>query len=257
MKHEDILAHNQRAWDREAKAGSPWTTPVADEVIEAAQQGRWSIILTPHKSVPRAWFPTDLTGVRLLALAGSGGQQAPILAAAGAQVTVLDLSPQQLAHDKQVAKRFDLPLRIEQGDMADLSRFDEESFDLIINPCSNCFVPDVERVFRECARVLRPGGRLMVGMLQPTFYMFDHDDAEGSLTVKHQLPYRGDALEHRSRYEESGAAFEYSHTLTSQIGGQLNAGLRLLDIYEDRWPASQIPLDAYAPLYFATLSERA
>ena len=88
----DIRKHNRVAWDRQVEDGNPWTIPVSEADIAAAREGRWKIVLTPSKAVPKEWFP-DLEGVDLLCLASGGGQQGPILAAAGANVTVLDNSP--------------------------------------------------------------------------------------------------------------------------------------------------------------------
>src|SRR5687768_12416778 len=100
----DVRELNRRAWDKEVEQGSQWTTPVSSEVIRAAREGTWEIILTPSKPVPRAWFP-DLEGLEVLCLASGGGQQASILAAAGASVTLLDNSPRQLAQDRLLAER--------------------------------------------------------------------------------------------------------------------------------------------------------
>ena len=91
----------------------------------------------------------------------AGGQQAPLLAAAGAIVTSLDNSEEQLALDRQVAEREGLELKTVLGDMRDLSTFDDASFDLIVHVCSNTFVPEIDPVWKECHRVLRRGGELL------------------------------------------------------------------------------------------------
>ncbi|MGD2176333.1 MAG: class I SAM-dependent methyltransferase, partial [Anaerolineae bacterium] len=136
----DIRAYNRAAWDEEVARGNRWTVPVGDDAIAAARRGDWEILLTPTKPVPRAWFP-DPQGSEVLCLASGGGQQGPILAAAGAKVTVLDNSPRQLTQDRRVAERHALPLTTVEGDMADLAAFADRSFDLIVHPVSNCFVP--------------------------------------------------------------------------------------------------------------------
>ena len=119
------------------------------------------LVLTPTRPVPHSWFPDDLDGKKILCLASAGGQQGPILAAAGAQVTVFDNSPAQLAQDRLVAERDSLQIETIEGDMADLAIFAEETFDLIFHPVSNLFVPRLQPVWNESGRVLKPGGRLL------------------------------------------------------------------------------------------------
>src|SRR5204862_6104831 len=126
----------------------------------------WQVVLTPTRPVPREWFG-DLDGAPVLGLASGGGQQVPILAAAGARVTVLATPPGQLARDREVAEREGLEIRTELGRMDDLSRFADGSFALVFHPASNVFAPDIRPVWRECVRVLRPGGRLLSGFANP------------------------------------------------------------------------------------------
>src|ERR671916_701358 len=185
----DVRVYNREAWDREVERGNEWTVPVGPDVIEAARRGRWEVLLTDTKPVPKAWFP-DLEGADILCLASGGGQQAPILAAAGARVTVFDNSTKQLEQDRKVSERDNLNLTIIEGDMADLSMFADESFDLIFHPCSNLFVADVRPVWREAYRVLRRGGVMMAGFVNPVIYLFDNKLVErGVLQVRHALPY--------------------------------------------------------------------
>jgi 2-polyprenyl-3-methyl-5-hydroxy-6-metoxy-1,4-benzoquinol methylase len=138
---DDILTYNRRAWDRQVERSNQWTVPVSTEEVARARTGDWRIVLTPAKPVPAGWFP-PLGGLNVLCLAGGGGQQGPILAAAGANVTVFDNSPAQLAQDQLVAEREGIGIETVQGDMANLSVFNDGQFELIIDPVSNVFVPD-------------------------------------------------------------------------------------------------------------------
>src|SRR5215218_4285915 len=185
-----VRDYNREAWDREVERGNEWTVPVGPTVIEAARQGRWEIVLTETKPVPKDWFQ-DLQGADVLCLASGGGQQAPVLAAVGAKVTVLDNSPGQLAQDRLVAESEGLNLRTVEGDMADLSLFADGSFDLVFHPVSNLFVPDVRPVWKEAFRVLRSGGALLAGFLNPVVYIFDLElaDDSGEIRVSYSLPY--------------------------------------------------------------------
>lgn len=250
----DIRSYNQQAWDKIAEEGGEWSSPVDSETIEAARRGDWAIYLTRARPVPQNWFP-DLHGLDVLCLASGGGQQAPILAAAGATVTVLDNSPQQLALDTLVAEREGMSLTTIKGDMTDLSRFADESFHLIVHPVSNLFIPDVRPVWREAYRVLRREGALLAGFMNPVFYIFDRErmDDQDILEVKFALPYsdltRLDE-ETLQRFMQNGWPLEFSHSLEDQIGGQLEAGFVLTGLFEDR--DARIVLDDYMPVYIAT-----
>ena len=132
----DILKYNSKAWDALVEQGDKWTIPADEDTIARARKGDWSVQLTSVKPTPREWFPEDMTGLEVLCLASGGGQQGPVLAAAGANVTVLDASEKQLAGDRLVAEREGLSIKIVPGDMADLSAFADASFDLVFNPVS-------------------------------------------------------------------------------------------------------------------------
>ena len=244
-----VRGYNREAWDREVERGNERTVPAAPDVIGAARQGRWEIVLTETKPVPKDWFP-DLEGADVLCLASGGGQQATVLAAAGANVTVLDNSPGQLAQDRLVAERDGLALRTVEGDMADLSVFPDGSFDLVFHPVSNLFAPEVRPLWAEAFRVLRRRESLLAGFLNPAVYIFDLElvDISGELQVRYTLPY-ADATskseEEVARQIEQGEPLEFSHTLEDQIGGQIEAGF-----YEDSHRDD--PIAAHMPTYIAT-----
>ena len=248
----DIRDHNRKAWDKYVEEGqSEWTKPVSPEIIAKARLGEFSILLTEQKPVPREWFP-PLNGLDTLCLACGGGQQGPVLAAAGANVTVFDNSPRQLDRDRFVAEREGLNIRLVEGDMRYLSMFEDESFDFIFHPVSNLFIHEIRPVWHEAFRVLRPGGTMLSGFLNPIFYIFDFDKAEqGILEVKYKLPYSDS--EHPEVAEKliaDGDALEHSHTLTEQLGGQMDAGFHLIGMYEDYHQGALA--SEYTPTYIAT-----
>jgi SAM-dependent methyltransferase len=129
-----------------------------------------------------------------------------------------------------VAAREGYEINVVRADMTQPLPFSDASFDVIFHPVSNCYIREVEPVWRECFRVLRPGGVLMAGLDNGVNFLFD--DSETMLT--HRLPF--DPLDDPPLYEElmkSDDGVQFSHTLEEQIGGQLRAGFVLTDVYED------------------------
>lgn len=256
----DVQKYNSQAWDKAVDEADKWTVPVSAEVVEKARLGDWSIVLTPEKAVPKDWLG-DVAGKDILCLASGGGQQAPILAAAGANVTCFDNSAKQLEQDKLVAEREGLQVRLEKGDAADLSRFADASFDLVFNPCSNLFMPEIAPVWAECFRVLRPGGELLTGILKPLAFIFDRFEEETNkrLVVRHSIPYSDEASlseDELADLIEAGQPLEYSHTLEEQIGGQIAAGFHITGFYEDSFTHAGNILNDYLPPFIATRARK-
>ena len=256
----NIFDANRAAWDHAVEDDNPYSRAVTSELVAAARDGHWEIFLSDKRPVPTSWFP-ELRGARVLCLASGGGQQAPILAAAGARVWVLDASLRQLAQDRFVAERDDLELATVEGDMADLSAFDNASLDLIVNPVSTLFVPELDPIWAECGRTLRPGGVLMTGFLNPDEFVFDPDalDNEGRFVVRYRLPYvqlatldKGQIADRRRNCQ----MFHFSHTMEAQLGGILRAGFVVTDFFEDHRPDSdQNPIRDFMPSYFVLRAE--
>ncbi len=253
----DISEYNRQAWDHQVSLGNRWTLPVSKETIAAARQGEWQVVLTPQQAVPRSWFP-DLHGINMLCLASGGGQQAPVLAAAGAHVTVLDNSAAQLEQDQIVATRDGLNIKSVLGDMRDLSCFPGEHFDLVFNPCSVSFIPSVQPVFEEAFRVLRPGGIFMCGFINPLRFLFDEEKLEsGELVARHSLPYADETHLNPHELAKLRTLHEplmFSHSLEELLAGQLRAGFTLRDMFEDRTTGDA--LGKFIPDFIATLAAR-
>ena len=232
----DIAEFNRKAWDRAVGLKNRLTIPVTSDEIARARAGEWTVFTTPRRPVPRDWFG-DLKEADVLALASGGGKQGPILAAAGAIVTVFDISPLQLEQDRMVALRDQLEITTVQGDMTNLEQFSSESFDLILLPCSNNHVEDLRPLWREAFRVLRSGGILISGFCHPIMFAIDEKlERSGIAQIKHKVPYSDTASRtdaEKAQMLEAGIAFQFGHTLEDQIGGQLRAGFVITDYYDD------------------------
>ena len=233
MKYQDV---NAATIDRWIEKGWEWGKPIDHETYLRALQGEWDVWLTPLKPVPHRWFGT-LKGKKVLGLASGGGQQMPILSALGAECTVFDYSGKQLESERTVAEREGYSIRIVRGDMTEPLPFADEEFDLIFHPVSNCYVKDVKSIWKECWRVLKPGGILLSGVDHHMNFIVDENERE----IVNSLPF--DPLvneEQRKQLEKGDEGYQFSHTLEEQINGQLEAGFTLLELYEDTNSAGRL-----------------
>lgn len=219
-----------------------WSACASPEALERARKGALTLTFGVNGVVPAEWLG-DLRGKRVLCLAGAGGLQAPLLACAGAEVTVLDLSERMLEKDREVAAREGLDIRLEHGNMCDLSRFADASFDLVFNPPSLFYVPDVNPVFREVHRVLKPGGTFIMVSSNPIAYVCDWDEAAGCYKAVNRMPYCS------ADHPDQGDWIEYGHTMESYLGGQIAADFVITGYLEDQ-------TEDITELYFITRSEK-
>jgi len=250
--NEDIVAFNRQAWDRVADEGDRFYRAMTPKQVSAAREGNWRIRITPTKAVPKEWLE-PLEGKRILLLAGGGGQQSPILAAQGASVTVFDLSQRQLERDIEIADREGFEIETVTGDMADLSMFENGTFDLVLNPCSVCYIPNVVPVWKEVFRVLSSGGNFITGVINPLYYIFDAVKMDrDEFLVRHKIPYSDEDLgeEQRDVIGEERPR-EFGHSLSDLMGAQIEAGFQLIGFYEDGWGGDD-KLSEHISTFFAT-----
>ena len=115
--------------------------------------------------------------------------------------------------------------------------FEDNAFDMIFHPVSNCYIEDILPLWAECARVIRKGGVLMMAFVKEEHFMFDPDfKKEDVLISRHPLPFNPlrDLSEEQLRKKLNGQMpLAFSHTLTEQIGGLINAGFEITDLFED------------------------
>lgn len=252
MKYIDnYIDFNEKAWNNFAQANYQWTIPVSSETIELAKKGIWDVVATPTKPVLKSWFPKDLNNIKVLCLAGGGGQQGPIFAALGADVTVFDNCRKQLEKDEFVAQRDGLKIKTIKGDMKDLSSLSDETYDLIMQ-FAGAYVDNVLPVWQEAYRVLKKGGTMIAGHNNPNEFIFDLESMEkGEFIVRHKIPYSDLTSISKEEFERvtSNEGVCFGHSLDDLIQGQIDAGFLIAGFYEDRGGS---PLDEYIPTFFAT-----
>lgn len=236
MDEQSYINYNSTAWDNINESLVDKTKAISHEDYIAAKNGALNVSLAGIKTVPKEWFP-NLKGTDVLALACGGGQQGPVFAAHGAAVTVTDISNSQLATEKYVMEREGYDINIVKADLSRPFPFADNSFDMIFNPVSNCYIENILPMWKECARVTRRGGILMMAFCKEELFLFEPDfKNEDFLLARHPLPFNPlkdlseDQLE-KKRNAQMPLAF--SHTLTEQLGGLIKAGFEITDIYED------------------------
>jgi SAM-dependent methyltransferase len=207
---------------------SPLARPAADDAFSDPRT--W---LGSGGTAGRSWLPDRLDGLEVLCLAAGGGKHGPLYAAAGARVTVVDLSAAMLDLDRQVARERRIDMEILQGSMDDLSMLASAHYDLVIHPVSTCYVPDVRRVFAEVARVTKPGGRYVSQHKSPVSLQASVEPGIGGRYELVRPHSGGEPLppEPPSRLRETGT-LEFIHSLTSLLGGICAAGFAIEDVCE-------------------------
>ncbi|MCL9780030.1 class I SAM-dependent methyltransferase [Vibrio sp. S4M6] len=257
IENQNVIEHNSLVWDGFAKEEGDWSKPVLKEVIEQAKLGNWAVHIT-KTPLKTSWLPKDIKGKNVLCLASAGGQQAPVLAAAGAKVTVYDISQEQLAKDEFVAQRDGLTLETIKGDMRDLFIFADQTFDYIISPISNLYISELKGLWQECYRVLKVNGVLLTSFYNPVLFVFDKDTSlaeQGILRPKYRLPYSDisslgtEELQQKISKQE---AIVFGHTLTEQIGLQTDAGFLIAGFYEDDHPSPRFLIEQFMSTMIAT-----
>lgn len=224
--YQDI---NKETIDKWVEQGWEWAKSISHEEYVNAKNGIWDVLLTPTIPVPHDWIG-DLKGKKVLGLASGGGQQIPIFAALGAECSVIDYSSKQIESELRIAKSEGYKVDAIEGDMTKVLPYDDETFDIVFHPVSNCYVEDVQHVFNEAYRILKKGGLFLAGLNNEINYMVDDDEKE----IVWKMPFNPlNDEKARQHLIEEDCGMQFSHNMTEQIGGQLKAGFTLLDLYED------------------------
>ena len=216
------LNRNRTAWDRMAENGSVFAKVATDDECRNP--------LTVLDG--RGWLPKRVKGLDVLCLASGGGWQSILYASAGANVTVVDLSRRMLDRDEREAARRRLSLRTIEASMDDLSMLADESFDVVHQPVSTCYVADVAAVYDEVARVIRDEGIYISQHKQPTSLQITRRDAQGRYVVGLEYYHEGPLpRSDNNSYREPGTV-EYLHRWDQLVGGLCRAGFALEDLQE-------------------------
>lgn len=197
---DDVARINTQHWERMVREGNGYTQPWLDLDPEAVRRyagGELDPAPDPLAQIYPADLLTDVQGRDVLCLASGGGQQSAVFGLLGARVTVVDFAAGQLVGDRLAAAHYGYAITALLTDMRDLSALGAETFDLVYQPPSLSYVPDVRPVFAEVSRVLRPGGRYAVALTNPAVQFVDADawDGQGYRITTPYAVRRHDAAE--------------------------------------------------------------
>ncbi len=252
------ISHNALAWDRLASKKAALARPARDESF--AEPREW---LGNGGPQGRMWLPESFVGHHVLCLAAAGGKHGPLYAAAGAHVTVFDISPAMLELDRRVARERRIDLEVIQGSMDNLSMLGGKRFDVVIHPVSTCYVPDISQVFQEVAYVTKPDGIYISQHKSPTSLQSSLEPMTSGQYAVSYPQNRTDPLPpvRPSRLREEGT-HEFIHSLSDILGGLCQAGFFITDFCEpdhtdvDASIGSFAHRATYLPPYLKILARR-
>ena len=248
-----VLEQNRRAWDDRVRHGKWYVDTATDADFQ-----------NPLSSAdPGRWLGGQVAGKRLLCLAAGGGRHGPLFAAAGAIVTVVDLSPQMLALDRKIAGERSLPLNLVEASMDDLSMLGEAMYDIVVQPVSTCYVPDIAEVYGQVARVTAAGGIYLSQHKQPASLQAEFDAAARGYVLREPYIRKGPlpAAPAESWHREAGT-IEFLHRWESLLGALCRSGFVIEDVGEPTHASAQAEpgsfghRSCYAPPYITIKARR-
>jgi ubiquinone/menaquinone biosynthesis C-methylase UbiE len=258
---DEVTKYNQARWKALTEANALFTRPKLKLDIDSAQ-----------KIVDAEERFGNLQGKDVLCLAGGGGQQSAAFAILGANVSVFDISAEQLERDKEVAKHYQKEIKIFQGDMRNLDCFASSSFDIVHHPYSLNFVPNAAEVFYQVARVLRSEGLYRLTCANPFLMGVGQNDWNGEGYILKNPYFSGEEITYndqdwvydKNKHEPIPNPIEYRHTLSNLINNLTSSGFKILnvsdnsDISPDKnaEPASWEHFTAFIPPWLSFLAKK-
>jgi len=251
----DDIAQRNLELARAAVSEGGFGGPILDydvEAFKAYRDGKTATLPSPYGDDPAmVSIFTGVDGKDVLCLAGGGGRQAAVFALLGANVTVFDLTPEQLERDRLSAKHYGYDVTLIQGDMRDLSDLPSDDYARVLQPISTLYVPDLQEVYRGVARVLQPSGLYFADYVYPLLKMPEEEDWDGdSYVLRYREPHaRGRIFERDDVQNFTQGEFfgEFNHLLSDIINGQISAGLQIVGAWENPRPDSHRPLSEHTP----------
>lgn len=233
-EYDEIAEHNRRFWSKLSAEKHEYARPWLDldrEILKRFANCELKHLPEPYTYIYPNQIFKDVAGKDVLCLAASGGQQSAVFGLLGANVTVFDLTPGQLENDQKAADHYGYKITIIEGDMRDLSAFENSAFDIVYQAISLVFVPDIKIVYKEVCRILKPQGYYKIEHCNPATSIVEETswDGEGYRILQ---PYK------KGRIDDPDAA-EFRHTLEDIFNDLIETSFAIIGIYED--PRHHLP----------------
>lgn len=249
LTHTDV---NRRGWDHLAHNGCD-----SSQIVDDAALARACQLLDRE-----GWLPWERIRT-VLCLAGGGGQQSAMFAALGYEVTVADNSPAQLALDREAASRYGLVVETVRCDAQDCTPLRGRRFDLVYQPVSTLYLPDVRRCYRQVAALLPPGGLYWSEHWNPVEMQLDEGRPWDGGAYRLARPQGvGPLPAPAGSTPENAVCWHYIHPLHDLLGGLCAAGFAITRYAERPGadvtapPATRPHLGAFVPGFFAVLARK-
>ncbi len=215
-----------------------------DFVEEAASYSRMIILPALRDLLP------DLTGKNVLDAGCGSGHSTFFLEQFGpARITGIDFSDEMLRMAELEKDQRGSQAEFIRADVQDLSAFADNQFDLLVSINVTHFLPALQPFAVECARLLRPGGLLIWGIIHPMYSaMYPLARPDGSFPEREdwQMRYHDKSLRayvqpwiERAQGSEPFLTSSHHHTFSDYLDALWKAGLNLNALVEP------VPLEAF------------
>jgi ubiquinone/menaquinone biosynthesis C-methylase UbiE len=135
-------------------------------------------------------FP-DLRGKRVIVPSSGDSIMVYAFHLMGAKVTSCDLSESQLNNGKKIANKNGWDIKFIQQDSMKLDKIPNETYDLLYTSNGvHVWIHDLPGMYKNFYRVLKPGGRYIMGEIHPFLRPFDMKN-DDKIIIKNRTPISG------------------------------------------------------------------